>query len=162
MAERLRLELRTRITPSDRLAICSNTIIGPFLVSGGWWEDRTPDKLRVRQRLYRWANHPKPLVVRLCYWQQSPCCRLSTVSYSITLANIREVLILFGRLLLRPLSLWFVVSASVKVIAELGSAMSRHSPILRWMTLGWWTQPFSKISQLMVPQGRFELPKFGF
>lgn len=30
MAERLRLELRTRITPSDRLAICSNTIIGPF------------------------------------------------------------------------------------------------------------------------------------
>lgn len=30
LAERLRLELRTRITPSDRLAICSNTIIGPF------------------------------------------------------------------------------------------------------------------------------------
>ncbi|CAB4221538.1 hypothetical protein UFOVP1636_355 [uncultured Caudovirales phage] len=31
MAERLGLEPRTRITPSDRLAICSNTIIGPFL-----------------------------------------------------------------------------------------------------------------------------------
>ena len=30
LAVRLRLELRTRITPSDRLAICSNTIIGPF------------------------------------------------------------------------------------------------------------------------------------
>ena len=30
-----------------------------ILLLGGWWEDRTPDKLRVRQRLYRWANHPK-------------------------------------------------------------------------------------------------------
>jgi len=32
LAVRLRLELRTRITPSDRLAICSNTIIGPHQI----------------------------------------------------------------------------------------------------------------------------------
>ena len=52
----LRLELRTRITPSDRLAICSNTIIGPHLKFGSPAWDRTTDQLINSQLLYRWAT----------------------------------------------------------------------------------------------------------
>ena len=57
MAVRLRLELRTRLSPSDGLAIRSNTIIGPLHA----------------------FSYQKPLVVLSRYGQQSPYCRLSRI-----------------------------------------------------------------------------------
>ena len=81
LAVRLGLEPRTRITPSDRLAICSNTIIGPHLRNtytdfGGGQRNRTANCNLQGYCVPNYTNPPKFVIDNLSF--STPSIKAST------------------------------------------------------------------------------------